>query len=32
MRRRCVPGGEAAWGALLRTEACLTKGVDVFEG
>ena len=27
-----MPGGEAAWGALRRTEACLTKGVDVFEG
>ena len=31
VRRRCMPGGEAAWGALWRTEAGLTKGVDVFE-
>ena len=32
MRRRCVPGSEAAWGVLRRTEAGLTKGVDAFEG
>ena len=32
MRRRCVPGSEAAWGALRRTEASLTGEVDVFEG
>ena len=32
VRRRCMPGGKAAWGALRRTEACPTKGVDVFEG
>ena len=32
MRRRCVPGSEAAWGVLRRTEAGLTGDVDAFEG
>ena len=32
MRRRCVLGSEAAWGALRRTEAGLTGDVDAFEG
>ena len=32
MRRRCVPGSEAAWGALRRMEAGLTGDVDAFEG
>ena len=32
LRRKCMPGGEATWGALRRTEACLTKGLDVSEG
>ena len=31
-RRRCVPGDEAAWGGLRRTEAGLTGDVDAFEG
>ena len=32
MRRRCVPGSEAVWGVLSRTEAGLTGDVDAFVG
>ena len=32
MRRRCVPGDEAAWGGLRRTAAGLTEGVNTSEG
>ena len=32
MRRQCVPGSEAAWDVLRRTEAGLTRDVDAFEG
>ena len=32
MRRRCVPGDEAAWGGLRRTAAGLTEGVNASEG
>ena len=32
MRRRCVPGDEAAWGGLRRTAAGLTEGVNASVG
>ena len=32
MRKRCVPGSEAAWGALRRTEVGLTGEMDAFKG
>ena len=31
-RGRCVPGSEAAWGALRRMEAGLIRDVDAFVG